>query len=159
VGIKEHGLNIFNGVLEKARFPDNYFDAITAGDILEHIADPKAFLREIYRILKEDGIAYIAVPNLGGFYYSVMGLLAKANHKNYFALPHHLFNFTKKTLGRLLRACGFVPLEIRLTESKIIEKGIHKKVMECIFFAGRLLGRQDRMVFIVKKETGHERIP
>lgn len=157
-GLKEHGLQIFNGTLEQARFADNHFDVITAGDLLEHLPDPKGFLLEIRRILKDDGIAYIAVPNFGSFHYIVMSMLARVTHKNYFALPYHIYNFTRSTLLRLLRESGFEPLEIHLTESRLTEKGITRFIMEGIFFIGRLLAMQDRMVVIVKKGAKGERV-
>ncbi len=44
-------------------FPDNYFSAIIASEILEHLDDDGAALRELYRVLKPGGIVAITVPN------------------------------------------------------------------------------------------------
>jgi len=43
-------------------FPSNYFDYAVAGEILEHLDDPNAFVRESFRILKHGGIFAISVP-------------------------------------------------------------------------------------------------
>ena len=43
-------------------FPSNYFDYIVAGEILEHIDDPKKFVDEAFRILKHGGILAISTP-------------------------------------------------------------------------------------------------
>jgi SAM-dependent methyltransferase len=45
-------------------FADDTFDQIVIVDFLEHIADDAAFVRELERILKPDGILIINVPHL-----------------------------------------------------------------------------------------------
>lgn len=44
-------------------FPDNFFDAIFAGEIIEHIVDTDFVLQEIRRVLKDTGFAVITLPN------------------------------------------------------------------------------------------------
>lgn len=46
------------------RFPDKYFDIITAIDVVEHFEDPLSDLREVYRILKDDGAFIIQTPDI-----------------------------------------------------------------------------------------------
>src|SRR3954469_19456885 len=43
-------------------FPDNTFDLITALDVIEHIEDDRAMLRELYRITAPGGIFLFSVP-------------------------------------------------------------------------------------------------
>jgi ubiquinone/menaquinone biosynthesis C-methylase UbiE len=45
-------------------FTDNYFDIIVAADIIEHLYNPKLFLKELYRILKYDGKIVFETPNI-----------------------------------------------------------------------------------------------
>jgi SAM-dependent methyltransferase len=49
-----------NGALP---FKDRQFDAISCTDVLEHLFYPLETLREIKRVLKDDGIALISLPN------------------------------------------------------------------------------------------------
>ena len=60
---RDRGLNVFTGSLEAAAFPDQYFDVITMWDVIEHLHDPEATLREIHRVLKTGGILILRLPN------------------------------------------------------------------------------------------------
>jgi len=48
--------------IEGLPFPDNTFDLVTALDIIEHLDDDLAGLREIRRVLKPGGRVFILVP-------------------------------------------------------------------------------------------------
>lgn len=56
--LKYEILNIFN-----QNFPTNSFDCVTWFECIEHVDNPVAFLREIHRILKPNGILIISTPN------------------------------------------------------------------------------------------------
>jgi ubiquinone/menaquinone biosynthesis C-methylase UbiE len=43
-------------------FEDNFFDAVLAKDILEHVQKPWLLLKEIHRIIKDNGIIIASVP-------------------------------------------------------------------------------------------------
>jgi len=49
--------------------PDRSVDEIHSRSVLEHIVNLEHSLREIMRVLKEDGKAYIAVPHFSNPYY------------------------------------------------------------------------------------------
>jgi 2-polyprenyl-3-methyl-5-hydroxy-6-metoxy-1,4-benzoquinol methylase len=44
-------------------FEDNSFDSIISFQVIEHIEDDALFLKEIYRVLKPGGMAYLTTPN------------------------------------------------------------------------------------------------
>ncbi|NQU95951.1 MAG: methyltransferase domain-containing protein [Candidatus Omnitrophica bacterium] len=94
-------LNVVRGPLKKTDFPDKYFDAIVMLDVLEHLTNPKYALLEIRRILKSDGILYISTPNIN----SLLSRILKA--KWWGINKFHLFYFSKRTLEKMLDACGF----------------------------------------------------
>ena len=43
-------------------FNDNHFDSAITSQVLEHVFEPDAFLREIHRVLKPEGTLLLAVP-------------------------------------------------------------------------------------------------
>ena len=99
---QEHGIDIRLGTLEQAGFPDEFFDVVTLWDVLEHLHDPAGSLREIYRILKPDGLLVIRVPNANSWDSRLFG--------RYWAgldAPRHLYVFTPLTLDALLTANHF----------------------------------------------------
>ncbi|OGM02003.1 hypothetical protein A2115_01635 [Candidatus Woesebacteria bacterium GWA1_41_8] len=48
--------------------PDNSFDIAIMGELLEHVSDPKAVLREARRILKPGGKILVSVPFMVGIH-------------------------------------------------------------------------------------------
>ena len=44
-------------------FENNTFDVIISLAVIEHLDDPSIFLREIYRVLKNNGILFLSTPN------------------------------------------------------------------------------------------------
>ncbi len=53
--------------LEKMPYANEDFDAITLTDVLEHVADEKAALDEMFRVLKPGGRLIITTPHKGFF--------------------------------------------------------------------------------------------
>lgn len=48
---QELGLNVHQGTLEEAGFPDSCFDNVTMWEVIEHLPDPLSYFHEIHRIL------------------------------------------------------------------------------------------------------------
>ena len=61
-----HFVNVFDGDRMTARLPyeDEWADVVLAGEILEHIVDTEAFLREIHRTLEPGGALVLSTPNI-----------------------------------------------------------------------------------------------
>jgi ubiquinone/menaquinone biosynthesis C-methylase UbiE len=57
------GITLVRGNIYALPFPDDYFDGVILSEILEHVADDVAGLREVRRVLKPGGVAAITVPN------------------------------------------------------------------------------------------------
>lgn len=96
------GLNVLNTTLESARFPDSSFDVVLASHLIEHLNDPRSFVRESHRILRDGGYLFITTPNSDGFQARLFGSRWRS------AIFDHLYLFSKKTLTRLLEQEGFL---------------------------------------------------
>lgn len=55
--------------LEKDKLPyaNDYFDVITAFDLIEHLKDPQLLLTECRRVIKKDGLLFLSTLN-GGYW-------------------------------------------------------------------------------------------
>ncbi len=82
------------GNAEKSNLPVNTFSLVTLLDVLEHTDDKKT-LKEIYRILKKDGLLLITVPAY------------KWMWSKWDVILHHKRRYTKKQLELLLIKNGF----------------------------------------------------
>jgi SAM-dependent methyltransferase len=51
--------------LQNLSFSDETFDLMISEDVLEHVRNPDSALREVYRILKPDGLFVFTVPIYG----------------------------------------------------------------------------------------------
>ena len=106
-GINNRKLDIRINTLEKESFPGSSFSFVHSSHVIEHIADPRSFVREIYRILKPGGTAFIVTPNAAG-------LQARIYRKNWrLCIADHVILFSKKTLKRLLTEEGFRPVCVK----------------------------------------------
>ncbi len=63
----KYGFELMNTDLFSARFPDNSFDAVTLGHVIEHVPDPVAILAEAKRILKPGGRLVAITPNVESY--------------------------------------------------------------------------------------------
>ncbi len=98
---------------EPLPFSDEFFDAVTVLAVLEHIFDPYAVVREIYRVLRPGGEMIVDVPNVASFTNRIRILFGRVPVTS--TDPGwdggHLHYFTKHALDRFLQAEGFEVLK------------------------------------------------
>lgn len=87
--------------LAEAGFEPASFDMVILWHVLEHVADPRALLAEIARLLRPGGVLIVAVPNDSSWQ-------ARWSGPAWFHLdlPRHLFHFPVAALRRLLQNVG-----------------------------------------------------
>jgi SAM-dependent methyltransferase len=56
------------GTGENLPFPNGSFDLVTMNQVIEHVSDQRACLKEAFRVLKPGGALYVACPNYLRFY-------------------------------------------------------------------------------------------
>jgi SAM-dependent methyltransferase len=104
------GLEVWTGDLTGAAYPDNSFDVVFMGDVLEHLPDPVTTIREIGRVLNPGGLLVIECPmqtntlfsRVGFIVYSVLGRKTTVHLP-----PYHLFEYRPASMKYLLQRCSF----------------------------------------------------
>ncbi len=67
------GITVFNHSVDtELPFPNNYFEVVTANQVIEHLGDTDMFIKEIYRVLKPNGYAIISTNNLASAHWIIM---------------------------------------------------------------------------------------
>ncbi len=117
---REHlGLKVVQGDLADAHFPESFFDYVHVNNVLEHVLDPVALLKECRRIIKPDGIFFLSVPN--GFNDSLDLIdFWKEEKKPARTKSGHIFFFPARTLQMMFRNTGF---EIESKKTYSLKRG------------------------------------
>lgn len=87
--------NVRQGAAEKLPYEDESFDLVTALDVVEHLDDDAAGLREMHRVLRPNGRALLFVP-------AFMFLWGVQDD-----ISHHRRRYTLAGLQRVVREAGF----------------------------------------------------
>jgi len=95
---------------KKLVFKNNFFDKVLCLDVLEHINSRDKLLREIKRVLKPKGLAFIAVPNIET---SWKRLQKKAGIKNIYADPDHKFEYSEAEEREIFKKTGLTITSLR----------------------------------------------
>src|SRR6185436_13151887 len=96
-----------------AELPSNV-DAIVLADVLEHLRDPARVLQLVRNALKDDGHAFISVPNIANITVRLGLLLGIFEYRDRGILDStHLRFYTIRTIRREVENAGFQIKEIR----------------------------------------------
>ena len=102
------GLDVRQGTLEAAAYPDATFDFATLHHVVEHVVDPAAIVREVARVLRPGGRFLIRTPCCD----SLPAVLAG---REWFSDPDHVFFFSQTSLRQLLERNGLRVLQTMST--------------------------------------------
>lgn len=92
------------------------FDAVASFMVIEHIEDPRVFVKKLYECLEPGGFLFISTNNNGGMLYSVARFLKffgiRVVYDRVYS-DHHLQHFTNGSLRRILQKSGFEVREFK----------------------------------------------
>lgn len=118
---------VVNGAAESLPFPPNHFDLVLSHEVLEHVADDRASIREMIRVLRPGGRLVLFCPNRDypfethGIYWRGKYHFGNIPLVNYLPrawrdrLAPHVNIYSRKDLSRL-----FADLPIRLVKKATI---------------------------------------
>lgn len=103
---RKKNLKATTGVITDIK-KSNYYDVVTAFEVVEHERDPLLTVRTANQLLKPGGLLVVSVPDSNSWSAKIMG-------KYWFGYRHkeHLFHFTKDSLNALLNKAGFLDVNI-----------------------------------------------
>lgn len=118
---KSRGIRAVEAWAEKLPFPNESFDVIILGYLLEHVLDPCIVLSEAKRVLKKNGLLVGSVPTEYGDW----------GQHNVPVHSEHLRFFTQKALEEALQKAGFSGVTIKT------ETFLGRDVADSYFFTGK----------------------
>jgi len=118
----EERLQFEVGSMESLRFPDATFDVVFSNGVVHHMANPKAGIAELMRVLKPGGWGFFKVmPNPGGLHWDLIELARLLLWEVSLGDPHQLFAAAGLTpaLRYYLLDHMLVPFNTRFTRSEV----------------------------------------
>lgn len=103
---RAQGLNVHQGAVEDFR-PERSYAVITAFDVVEHLGEPRDFVRRIGEWLMPGGVLAITVPNIASFAARILG-----RSWFYYAPPDHVHYFDPVTIELLLKESALTGVKI-----------------------------------------------
>jgi 2-polyprenyl-3-methyl-5-hydroxy-6-metoxy-1,4-benzoquinol methylase len=96
--------------------PEAIFDLIVAAEVIEHLENPRAMVRELFRLLKPLGHAVISTPN-NESWRSLISLIARGHYVAFCngSYPAHITALLRRDLERIAVEAGFDPPQFRFT--------------------------------------------
>ncbi len=140
----KRNIDVRNISLEECAFAEKNFDAVLASHLIEHLNDPRSFIKETRRILKDNGKLFITTPNSSGFQARLYGGSWRS------AIFDHLYLFSIRTLTKLLKSEGF-KIEKTATWGGIAAGRAPISIKKTADFLAKKLGCGDVMIIRAKK--------
>lgn len=102
---QDNGIEVFIGELAAANYPPSSFDAIHAGDVIEHVQDPAELLSRVSAFLQPDGVIVLVTPNHDAVFPVLTYWLSRLFKMpwSHPTPPYHLNQFSEKSLDKLLQ--------------------------------------------------------
>jgi 2-polyprenyl-3-methyl-5-hydroxy-6-metoxy-1,4-benzoquinol methylase len=99
LGFEAHAVPV-----EETSLAERSFDLITCFHALEHMPDPRAFLKTVRRYLKPGGRVYVEVPNVED---ALLSVYRSEPYADFWYREPHLFNFSPATFRTLMEQAGY----------------------------------------------------
>jgi len=109
---KKKNLTVFQGSLLSHPFAPGSFDVILMQDVIEHVPDPVAHLKEAYALLKPGGMIMLTTPDVGGLWSQILG-----GRWYHYKPGEHLVYFSRSTMSLALANAGFGQIETESTSN------------------------------------------
>jgi 2-polyprenyl-3-methyl-5-hydroxy-6-metoxy-1,4-benzoquinol methylase len=108
--IQELGIPCYCGDLNDviSKIGEKKFDAVILCHAFEHLYHPKKTLENIYKLLNENGLVYLSLPNSSSREAKLFGKYWRG-----LDLPRHIIHYDDQTIRAVLTEAGFDIIELR----------------------------------------------
>lgn len=96
-----YGLKVSESTVNSLPFDDSSMELLIYNHVLEHLHDPLRALAEAGRVLKDDGIVFVEVPNAGRY------VDGRIFDYYWFCMREHINHFDSTHLSILMESAGF----------------------------------------------------
>jgi 2-polyprenyl-3-methyl-5-hydroxy-6-metoxy-1,4-benzoquinol methylase len=105
---RQFGMDVLHGDISTAAGRAGSYDMVTMFDVIEHVPDPSNDIRTVCDLLKPGGLFILSTPNIDGLFPRLSYPFAKMlDYWPHPEPPHHLFQFSVRTMAALLERNGF----------------------------------------------------
>ena len=104
---RRHGIDLVQGDIIGADLPESCCDAFAAYHVLEHVYQPREFVRAARRLIAPGGVMHLQVPNFSAWLSRMTGSLSAM-----IVFPQHVYFYSPASLAALLRREGLEPIRI-----------------------------------------------
>lgn len=159
---RRQGVEAYRTSIEEAPAELRDFPAVTAIDLIEHVADPREFLGQVRDRIRPGGVLYLETPNIRSLVYRFGQVLFRATGGRPGALlerlfpPQHIQYFTARSLEALARAAGFDVLHLserRLPSSDVAASPVVRLVIGALQACDGLLGTEILLCAVLRRPT------
>jgi SAM-dependent methyltransferase len=103
------------------------YDVGLFGDVVEHLKDPARLLRQMRDMLSPGGYIVVSVPNIAHASIRLMLLQGRFKYEDTGILDDtHLKYYTRRSIGDLLEACGYIVDVMNWTENRVSEEDLRE---------------------------------
>lgn len=125
---RSRDISVVEGVLDDAFIAAHeLFDVVLSSDVIEHVAAPADFIRQMAKAMKPNGYLLVSVPNVAHWTVRLRLLAGQFDYQESGIMDTtHLRWFTDKTIRNLLKGVGFDIVEVRQTagvEQRVYSRG------------------------------------
>jgi 2-polyprenyl-3-methyl-5-hydroxy-6-metoxy-1,4-benzoquinol methylase len=89
------------------------YDLVWLGNVLEHVLDPITLLSSLRRLVADNGLLVVTVPNDGNDYHEWLFESGKISKRWWIAIPDHISYFTPTSLKKTASETGWNCLSIQ----------------------------------------------
>jgi 2-polyprenyl-3-methyl-5-hydroxy-6-metoxy-1,4-benzoquinol methylase len=146
-----------NDLNQRTSFDDQSFDVVVSVEVIEHLENPRATVREWARLLKPGGLLVFSTPN-NESYRSIVALIFRGHYAAFgdSSYPAHITPLLRKDIQRIMRESGFHREELYFTNVGQVPKLTRFTWQALSFGICRGVRFSDNIIFAARKPGSKE---